>query len=72
MPIYEYECAACQHRFEHLQRNVSDVPVKCPRCSAKKLKKVFSSFGVATDGGRPDLPGPSCSTCTTGSCPYSN
>jgi putative FmdB family regulatory protein len=32
MPLYEYECEACGHRFEVIQK-FSDPPVeKCPAC----------------------------------------
>src|SRR5438552_6707734 len=32
MPLYEYECDACRHRFEIIQK-FSDPPVeKCPSC----------------------------------------
>ena len=32
MPLYEYECFLCHHRFERIQR-VSDAPVtECPSC----------------------------------------
>src|SRR5262249_22654179 len=32
MPLYEYECEACEHRFEVIQK-FSDPPVeKCPKC----------------------------------------
>jgi putative FmdB family regulatory protein len=32
VPIYEYECTRCHHRFEKLQR-LSDAPVEeCPAC----------------------------------------
>jgi putative FmdB family regulatory protein len=32
MPLYEYECDACGHRFEVIQR-FSDAPIeKCPVC----------------------------------------
>ena len=34
MPLYEYECDVCGHRFEVIQK-FSDPPVeKCPTCSA--------------------------------------
>ena len=33
MPIYEYQCRRCEHRFELIQK-VSDKPRKrCPECS---------------------------------------
>jgi putative FmdB family regulatory protein len=32
MPLYEYECDACGHRFEKIQK-FSDPPIeKCPAC----------------------------------------
>ena len=32
MPLYEYQCEKCQHRFEKIQK-FSDPPVrKCPKC----------------------------------------
>lgn len=32
MPLYEYECFLCHHRFERIQR-VSDEPLtECPAC----------------------------------------
>jgi putative FmdB family regulatory protein len=34
MPLYEYECDACGHRFEKI-RKYSDPPLdQCPRCGA--------------------------------------
>jgi putative FmdB family regulatory protein len=38
MPLYEYECEACGHRFEVIQK-FSDAPVdKCPSCGSKVRK----------------------------------
>lgn len=35
MPLYEYECLVCAHRFERIQR-VSDEPVTCcPECGGQ-------------------------------------
>ena len=35
MPIYEYECRRCGHRFELIQK-FSDKPrQRCPQCSGK-------------------------------------
>jgi putative FmdB family regulatory protein len=34
MPLYEYECDACGHRFEVIQK-FSDAPIdKCPACES--------------------------------------
>ena len=33
MPLYEYQCDACGHRFEIIHQKFSDPPVeKCPSC----------------------------------------
>lgn len=51
MPIYEYQCKACGHEFESLQR-ISDEPLKdCPKCSAPELQKLISAAGFRLKGG---------------------
>ena len=46
MPIYEYHCPPCDHSFETLIRNTSDV-ARCPRCGSIDLAKQFSVPAVA-------------------------
>ena len=42
MPLYEYECGACGHRFEIIQK-FSDVPItECPECRGR-LRKLQSA-----------------------------
>ena len=49
MPIYEYECTNCGHRFERHQR-VSDDPVTiCPKCTGY-VRRVFHAVGVIFKG----------------------
>ena len=70
MPIYEYECTKCGNRVEALIRNEKDVPAKCAKCGGK-LRKALSSFSVSTAVAPKHEPSAKCSTCTSGSCPYS-
>jgi putative FmdB family regulatory protein len=43
MPTYEYECNACDHRFEEFQ-SFSDEPLKkCPQCKKKKLRRLLGT-----------------------------
>lgn len=43
MPFYEYECSACNHYLEALQK-ISDPPLrKCPNCKKSKLKRLVSA-----------------------------
>jgi putative FmdB family regulatory protein len=50
MPTYEYECDACAHRFETVQR-MSDAPLtECPECG-KHIRRVLSAgIGIAFKG----------------------
>ena len=46
MPLYEFSCADCGHRFEYLARTLRDRPEACPVCEGKTLKKAFSTFAA--------------------------
>jgi putative FmdB family regulatory protein len=63
MPIFEYLCQKCNHRFELLVQG-STVPA-CPSCKGTRLDKQFSPFGVGATG---DWVGPSGSGGACGSC----
>lgn len=41
MPIYEYECTACNHQFEKLQKVSDDAP-PCPKCGSAEIRKRVS------------------------------
>lgn len=49
MPLYEYECESCGHRFERIQK-FSDAPIEtCPVCG-KHVRKLFSSPAIQFKG----------------------
>jgi len=51
MPIYEYECTACGHTLEKLQK-VSDEPLAdCPECKQRSMQKLISAAGFRLKGG---------------------
>ena len=51
MPIYEYECEACGHRLEVIQK-VSEPPMRdCPECEAPRLRKLVSAAAFRLKGG---------------------
>ena len=50
MPIYEYACEKCGHEFEREQR-ITDAPVKtCPRCRARKVRRLISRTAFVLKG----------------------
>ncbi|MGH8279082.1 MAG: FmdB family zinc ribbon protein [Gammaproteobacteria bacterium] len=43
MPIYEYQCCACGHHLEALQK-LREAPLKqCPNCHRPELRKLVSA-----------------------------
>ena len=65
MPLYEYECHRCGHRFEVLV--LGKVRPVCPNCQSEDLEKAFSTFATSTGGG--SAGGNSCSMRTpSGGC----
>ena len=49
MPLYEYQCEACSHRFEVIQK-YSDAPIDtCPKCGGK-VGKLLSSPAIQFKG----------------------
>jgi putative FmdB family regulatory protein len=50
MPIYEYECGACGHHLEAIQK-ISDEPLSiCPSCHKPTLRKLISAAGFRLSG----------------------
>ena len=50
MPIYEYACPDCNHRFETIQK-ISEDPIKvCPSCGAENVKKLVSATSFVLKG----------------------
>jgi putative FmdB family regulatory protein len=49
MPLYEYQCDSCEHRFEVIQK-FSDAPVDtCPRCGGA-VRRLLSSPAIQFKG----------------------
>ena len=51
MPIYEYQCKACGHRLEKLQKISADPLTDCPSCEAPELNRLVSAAGFRLAGG---------------------
>jgi putative FmdB family regulatory protein len=63
MPIYQYACRRCAHRFEQLV-TASRSPA-CPACQGDDLERLLSVFAVASGGSREPATAPAggCGRC---------
>ena len=50
MPLYEYECGACGHRFEIIQKFSDGPPDACPKCGKGPLQRLLSSPAIQFKG----------------------
>jgi putative FmdB family regulatory protein len=45
MPIFEYRCESCGHKFEAIL--LGERTPECPKCHTEKLEKQLSTFAVS-------------------------
>jgi putative FmdB family regulatory protein len=50
MPLYEYQCDACGHRFEKIQKFSDPLIEECPNCGQKQVHKLVSSPAIQFKG----------------------
>lgn len=52
MPIYAFECTACGHQFDRLQKMSDPDPTDCPECGATQVKRQLTapSFRLSGSG----------------------
>lgn len=53
MPVYEYQCQGCGHRYSELVSiSNSEGLTPCPRCGAGDVRKLVSSVSVVRSAGQ--------------------
>jgi putative FmdB family regulatory protein len=50
MPLYEYRCESCGHRFEVIQKFSDALIAVCPKCGAGPVVKLLSSPAIQFKG----------------------
>jgi putative FmdB family regulatory protein len=50
MPLYEYQCDACEHRFEKIQKFSDPLVDVCPKCGKGPVRKLLSSPAIQFKG----------------------
>lgn len=43
MPIYAFECAACGHDFDRLQKLSDPDPTQCPECGRDEVRRQLTA-----------------------------
>ncbi|MBI5636472.1 MAG: zinc ribbon domain-containing protein [Nitrospinae bacterium] len=65
MPIYEFKCKKCDHKFEQLRLSSAGFKdVACPKCGGKQVTKEMSSFAASV----PASSAPPCGGSPKGGC----
>ena len=49
MPLYEYQCDDCEHRFERIQKFSDELVKACPSCGGS-VRKLLSSPAIQFKG----------------------
>lgn len=49
MPLYEYKCEKCGHRFEKIEKHSASEIKKCPKCGANAPRQI-SAAGIQFKG----------------------
>lgn len=50
MPIYDYKCNKCGHRFSQMNSIKDRNNASCPKCKSKEVKLVIAGCSVNTGG----------------------
>lgn len=50
MPLYEYQCGTCNHRFEKIQKFSDPGPDTCPACGGGPVTRMPSSPAIQFKG----------------------
>jgi len=50
MPLYDYQCRACSHRFERIQKFSDPLVTTCPQCGKEAVEKLLSAPAVQFKG----------------------
>lgn len=73
MPMYEFQCNACEEEFEELVR-ADDEVVECPACGTNRVTRKLSTFAYRSVSGgtvtssSASHSGGGCSGCASHNC----
>jgi putative FmdB family regulatory protein len=66
MPIFEYNCRRCKHRFETIVLSPRE-KIACPKCQSSAVEKQLSVFSSPASGQETSVASGGCG-CTPQTC----
>ena len=74
MPIYEYICKECNHKFEAMRGfSQADDPIRCSHCGSMDTRRAISLCFSKSDGTvtySTNTSGGGCAGCSGGNCAH--
>ncbi len=67
MPIYEYKCRRCHHRFEQIILSKHE-KARCPKCESRAVEKQLSVFSAPAAHAEESASPGGCASCTGQGC----
>ncbi len=65
MPIYEYRCSECGHKFDKLiLAQSTELSTLCPQCNSQGVEKLISLIGATKTSGISASSSSACMTST--------
>jgi putative FmdB family regulatory protein len=50
VPLYEYQCKVCRHRFEKIQKFSDPLVTECPECGEDEVEQMISAPAIQFKG----------------------
>lgn len=62
MPIFEYKCKSCGHKFEELVLEERE-KIQCPKCKSSQLEKLISAPNISKSSSSKQKKEGTCPLC---------
>ncbi len=56
MPIFDFGCSHCGHKFERMISNEEKKNICCPQCGTPEIKQLLSVFNTGSRGEKNAFP----------------
>ncbi|QGT99844.1 hypothetical protein SYNTR_1251 [Candidatus Syntrophocurvum alkaliphilum] len=64
MPIFDFQCKECDHKFDLMISNNDKDKAKCPKCKTTNVKQLLSLFNTGSSNKPSNNNNNSCHGCS--------